>query len=400
VGYAIGSLFTPSFESAQGRRVIFGFAAWTYPTWILCLLLPGDWPISVASVVNGAAAGLLWTTQGNWIASVSSAQPQRAGFNSGLFMLLYSASTVIGQAAALIAFDCAGLESVESPSLVWGMAAASALGMLMLVATPVRWLGSELGSGTARYLDVEQAGELIENSSSSSSSSSSAGQTYPIVTDTPEPEIEASLEPDIEAPSSRPNLRRLARLWKCCGSGHRSRWPLLLGAIALYSLANPIAWVAMPVLIGEDRRRELSISFLVFSTVSLAGYFGSGYALDRLPRRWLFAGSTLLTLGPVLLVLALDTASKLWQYALMMAALAIGITMTNTTLTRAESTDLGLAVPTDGFAMQNFVYCILYALSALLVSAGSLGIQVLAWCTLGALLLAVALLWRFYSPRL
>lgn len=148
--YALGSLLHPRWL-ANYRQVCFALAALAHVQWIALLQLPiddNDTPLghffiflaTLSSIVNGFGAGLLWATQGGWMAQQVQSDAKNNGYNTSrytsCFLFFYGISGIVGNivAACTLAYNIPVFE------IIWYLFGISLAGFVWLALTPGRFL--------------------------------------------------------------------------------------------------------------------------------------------------------------------------------------------------------------------------------------------------------------------
>lgn len=316
IGYAFGSLLAPRGQDSQSRRWTFFLASLAFPLWDIALLLGDDLAISSASLAVGIASGILWAVQGSWMGTLAKRDPSKSGMMNGLFMLLYSSSTLFGQllSATIVDQSSIKMQFIYQFSGI-GLAIFASL---MLLATPSYWLADAI----VYQIDLED---------------------FNIVTE--ENRVDFSW------------LCRMKRLWK-------SPWRNLLPRIVVLSTVTSFIWIAVPLLIAEIQ--SLNWIFVIYSSASLIAYFTTGYILDTsIPHKWLWSG--ILVILPVIYNLEWLSPNRQWEFYTSVVGilfLAVLNSTCNNLITIAQTRDLPQEITTDAVAVQHFVYCLGYALCA------------------------------------
>jgi len=140
LAYAIGSLL-PSKIISNHRRFAFACSATTYPIWIICLQFYSgiNTPIyfnivsGIVSIANGFAAGVLWSTKGGWLSSLTT---DNNSFYNGIFLAFYGASGLFGNIAVAIAV----YNNVSTGIVTISLAIFSIIGLILLAITPYPYL--------------------------------------------------------------------------------------------------------------------------------------------------------------------------------------------------------------------------------------------------------------------
>lgn len=124
--YSIAALLTPA-RTLLLRRLALSAAAVTFAGWIVSTQY-SDLFLASMSVLNGAGAGILWSTEGGWLASQN---PQHSGRISSTILAAFHLATIAGQLTAQFSSD-----NVTLIALISSCTAA-----ILFLCTPNRWLG-------------------------------------------------------------------------------------------------------------------------------------------------------------------------------------------------------------------------------------------------------------------
>lgn len=148
--YALGSLLHPRWL-ADYRKMCFALAALAHVQWIALLQLPiddNDTPLghffivlaTISSLINGFGAGLLWATQGGWMAQQVQSGGKIGGFNTSrytsCFLFFYGISGIVGNIVAA----CTLAYSIPVFDIIWYLFGISLAGFVWLALTPGRFL--------------------------------------------------------------------------------------------------------------------------------------------------------------------------------------------------------------------------------------------------------------------
>lgn len=153
--YAIGSLVHPQLLIKR-RRLCFAFGAFAHAQWIAVLQIPtvegnlGYVALSaISSIINGFGAGLLWSTEGGWMASYCQMDKQSQTSNkTGIFLFFYGASGFIGNVIAAITLYFLSTDAIVN--VVWALFSISVLGGFILLLTPAKFLYEQVGRKVVR----------------------------------------------------------------------------------------------------------------------------------------------------------------------------------------------------------------------------------------------------------
>lgn len=124
--YSMAALLTPA-RTLLLRRLALTGAALTFAGWIVSTQY-SDLLLASMSVLNGAGAGILWNTEGGWLASQN---PQHSGRISATILAAFHLATIAGQLVAQFSSD-----NVTLIALI-----ASCTAAVLFLCTPNRWLG-------------------------------------------------------------------------------------------------------------------------------------------------------------------------------------------------------------------------------------------------------------------
>jgi len=261
VAYAAGSLLTPGNTLHQYRRAAFTFAATTYLAWMLTVQTPAEislWLGGAASVVNGFGAGLLWSTQGDWISQWCGSEQDRAAQLHGIFLFLYGLSGLVGNLGALAAL----LLNVNERSLQWALCCTSAIGCLLLTCTPARWLhGNAARTQTESSTTSPVVCDILPKDTATIAAQYRSKPIVAIVSAAPAivmndgddaiPGAVSECQKGFETTKAECPAHAIGR-WKACRLLLRNRHFLpCLGAIAAVAASAGFLWVAVPVDLSE-----------------------------------------------------------------------------------------------------------------------------------------------------
>lgn len=98
-------------SSNNSTKTCLFLASITYLLFDLAFLYPMKYALTIVSIINGFAAGVLWVSQGKFIADNSNAKT--IDQNTSIFWSIYQGSLVFGNLYFYFKFD--GVEKVDSP---------------------------------------------------------------------------------------------------------------------------------------------------------------------------------------------------------------------------------------------------------------------------------------------
>lgn len=149
------------------RRFAFGLSSLAYPLWIGTVafikqyltannvIIKMDEPIPVSlqifliiiSIYNGFSYGILWASQGAWIAEVIRTNKKQSGLLNGIFFTIYELSGFIGNIIITIILrnisNQITADNEYIPVIIWSLCFSSLIGSLMIIFTPNQWLHRE-----------------------------------------------------------------------------------------------------------------------------------------------------------------------------------------------------------------------------------------------------------------
>lgn len=314
IGYAVGSLFAPKRQDSWGRRFTFALASLAFPVWDATLIFKNDFAISNASLIVGIASGILWAVQGSWIGTLSKRDPAKTGLMNGVFMVIYSSSTLLGQLLSATIVDT----TTNWPQII-GIGLAL-FATIMLLVTPNHWLADPI----LYEINLEDFDRPLQ-------------------------------EPRADDPSNTSWRIRLAKLWA-------SQWRLLLPRIIVLGTVTSFIWIGIPLIIVDQQ--SLNWLFVVYSAASIVAYFTTGLLVDSsLPPKIIWS----VNLGSLPLlynIQLLPQPVSIWIAIVMVVSLAFVNSCCNNLITLEQARDLSQDLTTDAVAVQHFIYCIVYALCA------------------------------------
>ena len=138
VAYSLAALILPA-STPLLRRCALTISAITFVFWIWATTQQ-DWVLAVASVLNGAGAGVLWTTEGAWLASITSEVPEQAGRVSSIVLVCFHAATIAGQ-----------LSAHYLQAFYWQALLTAGLATLLFLCAPNAWLGCGQSHGWYKF---------------------------------------------------------------------------------------------------------------------------------------------------------------------------------------------------------------------------------------------------------
>jgi len=161
------------------RRIAFGLSSLAYPLWIgtvafikqyltandVIIKMNEPIPVSlqifliIISIYNGFSYGILWASQGAWIAEVVRTNKKQSGLLNGIFFTIYELSGFIGNIIITIILrnisNQITADNEYIPVIIWSLCFSSLIGSLMIVFTPKQWLHRE--KRIKRKLDFTQS---------------------------------------------------------------------------------------------------------------------------------------------------------------------------------------------------------------------------------------------------
>lgn len=361
--YALGSLVPPKITKNH-KRLFFTLGALAQAQWIGILQLPSDnvafsAVTAISSFLNGLGAGILWSTQGQWMnLFCSEKNPHAAQYYTGMFLFFYGSSGFLGNVAALLTL-------VFIPHaislIVWCLFGVACFGSLLLFLTPQKFLHP------ANRV-VDQAEYAVNLASSSIASSKRFHQTSSQI-------------------SSTNRLKTIKTLFL------ETFFPKTIAAIMALAIVSAFAWVVIPKLCASAFDALLSDKLpvytvpMLFALYSLANAIGaplSSMLIKRHNVKVAYGFFTVIAMLVCLFFIIDTTQGQLAIYGYAIATFAFGLVVgaynnclyallaSKLTLELAAKTSLSVEnhanLIGEAYCWHGFIYCISYTIFSSLVT--------------------------------
>lgn len=373
LAYAFGSLL-PAKYIANHRRLSFSVSSMTYPMWIICLQFYSgiDTPLyfniisGFMSILNGFAAGVLWSTKGGWMTSLCLLSTENKSLYNGIFLSFYGLSGFLGNLGILFAvyFHL----SLKVITII--LSVSSAVGFILLVFTPHMYLHPS----TLEITKIEKISNTIDKPKSNITMKiDDTMHTNTKITNT-------------KNPQKWSRITGLKRLFT------QTRFIWLILCICSLGSSATFVWVILPRL--QTDLFNIAIAYSTYAIINGLGSFLGGKLMKRKPEiiTILYVLNTLISIS-LLTSYAINPTLfyPLFSYSIIVGMFGLVISIYTAIIyaeiTQNIVTELVNACPevvinesisrrgnirinpleTEPFAIQNLLYCLCYAILSSLV---------------------------------